>query len=442
MPRNPLAALLSTCLITVALLGVPLPTQAQAAFTTADHAGGGEFAYGTVPGASAPAALGAVLHYLHGRFGAAPQVGRAFQSPDARTFAVFFTLTSKAARSGSLTGLALVSLAQGVNPVAAAIYDDSARFAHTEPALFNALGAAVRSTATAAAASGSASSTVPSLTPTRFPDGSGAVSLPPGWRIVFASHGSAKIVGPRGEQVLLSNTFGPIFDPNNPQVRARLRFANPRQPPLLCPQEDVLQTYLCLVQQNPAHPQVTIRSAHAIPPQRLAVQSVLTELDLDAHDGAGVLACEFGLSITATRPMGDRTLGINGTCAPKAAVAQEQPTLKAVYDSYTLDDRVIAQEFAADAARSRQAGANARVAANNAHAAEDARSAAFEAHMDNIDRMSKSFQNIQLDQTELQDNAHNTRTTVPNSMADALIRGNPNRFESVPTQDFLKGVDY
>lgn len=87
-------------------------------------------------------------------------------------------------------------------------------------------------------------------------------------------------------------------------------------------------------------------------------------------------------------------------------------------------------------------GNNARIAANTAHATEDARSAAFQAHMDNIDRFSKSFQNYQLDQTELQDNDLNARGAVPNALADALVRDFPNRYQTVPTQDFLKGSDF
>jgi hypothetical protein len=47
-----------------------------------------------------------------------------------------------------------------------------------------------------------------------------------------------------------------------------------------------------------------------------------------------------------------------------------------------------------------------------------------------------------LDQTELQDNSQNARGTVPNSLADALVKSDPDRFETVPTQSFLKGVDF
>jgi hypothetical protein len=154
------------------------------------------------------------------------------------------------------------------------------------------------------------------------------------------------------------------------------------------------------------------------------------------------MSCELGLSITSVSPLGSRTLFINGTCAPQSSIAQEQPTLKAIYDSYSINGEVVSREFAGDEARSREAGNRARIQANSAHAAEDAQSASFQAHMDNIDRFSKSFQNYQLDQTELQDNDQNARGAVPNSLADALVKANPDRFQTVPTQDFLKGTDF
>jgi hypothetical protein len=35
----------------------------------------------------------------------------------------------------------------------------------------------------------------------------------------------------------------------------------------------------------------------------------------------------------------------------------------------------------------------------------------------------------------------NARGAVPNALADALVKANPERFQTVPTQNFLKGVD-
>jgi hypothetical protein len=375
-------------------------------------------------------------------------VSKVFQSRDGQNFGAFFTVTAKAQGNKSIAGLVIVFVARETAPAAAVLYDESSRFAATEPVLMHLLTDAWRKASAPPASSGTSSSgapragDVPPLTPTRFPDGSGAVNLPSGWQIKFASHGAALIVGPRGESVMLSNSVGPIYDSGSPQVQARLRYANAAHPPILCPASDALHTYLCVLQRNPAHPTIQLKQSRPIPAQRRAVEAVLIDAEIDVHDGKGPMSCELGLAVTATSALGDRTLGINGTCAPQASAVQEQPTLKAIYDSYSMNGQVVAQEYAGDERRSREAGNNARIQANNAHAAEDARSASFQAHMDNIDRFSKSFQNYQLDQTELQDKDQNARGAVPNSLADALIKANPDRFQAVPTANFLKGTDF
>jgi len=443
MPRPRMTYLVSLALAFTWLLAPP-PSAAQDSLKVIDNPGGGQVVYGPVDQSTPQMAMAAVLRYVHTRFGDSPIVSKVFQSRDGQNFGAFFTLTAKTQGDKKIAGLVIVSLARGASPAAAVLYDESGRFASTEPGLLHVLTDAWRAAASASSPSPSSpgSPTMPPLTPTRFPDGSGAVNLPAGWKITFASHGAALIAGPRGESVLLSNSVGPIYDPNNPQVQARLRYANPNNRPILCPAGDALHTYLCVIQRGGAQPTFQLTQSRPIPAQRRAVQAVLIDADLDLHDGRGLMSCELGLAITATSQLGDRTLGINGTCAPKASAAQEQPTLKAIYDSYSINGQVVAQEFAGDERRSRQAGNNARIQANNAHAAEDAQSASFQAHMDNIDRFSKSFQNYQLDRTELEDKTQNARGAIPNSLADALVKANPDRFQTVPTQNFLKGTDF
>jgi hypothetical protein len=440
--RHPkLSALVAFALPVIALMSAP-KALAQDSLQVIDGRDGGKIVYGVMEHASPAGAMGTVLHYVHHAFGDPPLVGKVFQSRDGQNFGAFFTVTAKSQGNKPFAGLALVSLAPGMRAAAAILYDESARFAVSEPKLLHTLTEAWRTAATPASPGTLHSPAVPPLTATRFPDGSGAVNLPEGWRITFASHGAALIVGPHNEAVLLSNSVGPIYDPNNPQVQARLRFANPRNRPILCPTSDALHTYLCVLQRNNGEPTFHLKQSRPIPALRLAVEAVLIEADLDLHDGKGLRSCELGLSLTAVGPQGGRTLGINGTCAPQSLAVQEQPTLKAIYDSYSINGQVVAQEFKADEQRSRQAGSNARMQANAAHAAEDARSSAFQAHMDNIDRFSKSFQNIQLDQTELQDNEQHTRGAVPNALADAWVKANPDRYQTVPSQDFLKGTDF
>ena len=424
-----------------ALLG-PADSRADEALQVIDSRGAGKIVFGVMEKTSPANAMGAVLSHVHREFGTAPLVGKVFESRDGKNFGAFFTVSANAPGSKSYAGLAIVSMAAGMEGAAAALYDETARFAQSEPKLLHTLGEAWRAAAASPGSDRESSAVVPRLNATPFPDGSGAVDLPAGWRITFASHGSALIAGPHNEAVLLSNTVGPIYDPNNPQVQARLRFANPRNPPILCPTADALHTYLCVVRRNNGEPTFQLKQSRPSPALRQAVEAVLIDADLDLHDGKGLRSCELGLSLTAVGPQGGRTLGVNGTCAPQALAVQEQPTLKAIYDSYSINGQVVAQEFKGDEQRSRQAGNNARIQANAAHAAEDARSAAFQAHMDNIDRFSKSFQNIQLDQTELQDNQEHARGAVPNALADAWMKANPDRYQAVPSQDFLKGADF
>jgi len=439
--RPGLSALVAFASGVIALISAP-NALAQASLEVIDGRDGGKIVYGVMEHTSAAVAMGSVLRYVHQAFGEPPVVGKVFQSRDGQNFGAFFTVTAKSQGNKAFAGLALVSLAPGMKAAAAVLYDESARFAVSGPKLLHTLTEAWHTAATPPSPGTSASPAVPPLTATRFPDGSGAVNLPQGWRITFASHGAALIVGPHDEAVLLSNSVGPIYDSNNPQVQARLRFANPRNRPILCPTGDALHTYLCVLQHNNGEPTFHLKQSRPIPALRLAVEAVLIDADLDLHDGKGLRSCELGLSLTAVGPQGGRTLGINGTCAPQALAVQEQPTLKAIYDSYSINGQVVAQEFKGDEQRSRQAGNNARMQANAAHAAEDARSAAFQAHMDNIDRFSKSFQNIQLDQTEIQDNEQHTRGAVPNALADAWVKANPDRYQTVPSQDFLKGTDF
>jgi hypothetical protein len=438
--RSSVFAVMVIALGVLCLIG-SAPAIAQEALRTIDNRGGGKIVYGVLDHTSAGGAMGAVLRYVHHEFGDSPVVSKVFQSRGGQDFGAFFTVTAKTQGGKPFAGLAIVSIGSG-KVAAAALFDESARFARTEPKLLHTLTEAWTSASAPSATGASGAFSVPPLTPTRFPDGSGAVNLPEGWRITFASHGAALIVGPQNEAVLLSNSVGPIFDPQNPQVQARLRYANPRNPPILCPTGDALHTYLCVLRRNNKDPTFELKQSRPIPALRLAVEAVLIDADMDLHDGKGPRSCELGLSVTAVGPQGGRALGINGTCAPQASAKQEQPTLKAIYNSYSINGQVVAQEFKGDEARSRQAGENARLQANAAHAAEDQRSAQFQAHMDNIDRFSKSFQNIQLDQTELQDNEQHTRGAVPNALADAWVKANPERYQTVPSQDFLKGIDF
>jgi hypothetical protein len=81
-------------------------------------------------------------------------------------------------------------------------------------------------TAPAAAATAMASGAAPvpsapaqKLTQTPFPDGSGSLGLPAGWKITAAREGDVSAAGPNGE-VLRFGMAQAVIDPGNPQSRA------------------------------------------------------------------------------------------------------------------------------------------------------------------------------------------------------------------------------
>lgn len=80
--------------------------------------------------------------------------------------------------------------------------------------------------------------------------------------------------------------------------------------------------------------------------------------------------------------------------------------------------------------------AEARSAANDAH------NAAVEQRWDEQAKENKAFENYTLDRSVVQDNEQSARGTFTYPTADALVKSDPSRFQYVPTQDLLKGIDY
>jgi len=207
-----LALVMSMAFGLISLVTSPAHSTAEDSLQVIDNPGGGHVVFGPVsegtPRQRWPQFCTTYTHAL----ATAPWSARCSSRATARISEPFFTVNVKSQGSQRIAGLVIISVARGATPAAAVLYDDSGRFAKTEPVLLHSLTAAWRTAAMPSRASGAASSgTVPPLTPTPFPDGSGAVSLPVGWRITFASHGAAKIVGPRGETVLLQQLRRPYL---------------------------------------------------------------------------------------------------------------------------------------------------------------------------------------------------------------------------------------
>ena len=58
------------------------------------------------------------------------------------------------------------------------------------------------------------------------------------------------------------------------------------------------------------------------------------------------------------------------------------------------------------------------------------------------DRSFQAFDNIIVGQSVVLDSWHNAHGTISNDYAEALVKAHPERFQYVPTEDYVKGIDY
>jgi uncharacterized protein (UPF0147 family) len=136
---------------------------------------------------------------------------------------------------------------------------------------------------------------------------------------------------------------------------------------------------------------------------------------------------------------------------PDSVAAQEHATAGAIMASFQMNQAVVQQQANTIAAPTiaviQQVGRDATARYNATQAANDAQHAAYWDRQDSNARNSQSFSNYLLDQTVVQDNNMYGNGTIGhstewNSTADALVKADPNRFETVDTPNYWKGTDY
>jgi hypothetical protein len=447
-PRTRLAAIVVALLFGI---GVFARAGAARALTTIDNPGGGQVIYGPLTGVSSlPNAMVTVLRTVHSHFGDRPQIGKFFQARDSNSVATFFTLTAKAQGGGPIAGLVIVSMQRGADPAAAVLFDQAPRFAKTEPAMMKALNEAWH-VASARPARNASSAPEPSAAPVRpgraqglrmvtAGDRSATIGLPPGWRLAGGGGGEIEAEGPNGEMVMLGAMFqglrvswrGDLFS-----IFTNVSNQNRRRKGL------APGAYKLVSSQNlpgsPGEPRV-----------------VEVMFEVDFNDGRGPRKGSARLSTFLTPGLPTWSMTVNTSNLPKRVADAEAATMTAIIRSFSVNSKVVDGENRQVADRINRNAEAAQIRANAQSAANDASNSAFDAHMkdidsgsrafnghmDDVDRQSKSFENYQLDRTVIQDNDYNERGTVGNGFGDALVKANPDRFQYVRSQDFIKGVDY
>src|SRR5579863_9503385 len=193
---------------------------------TLDYPGGGQIIYGPLPDQSSlKDALVTMLKNIHGHFGERPEIGKLFQTHGSDSVATFFTVTAKNQGGKHMAGLLIVAMPTGSKAAAGVIYDDADRFSKTLNPMMKKLNEVwhVDTTPGSGAAAPSKAAPVAELHQTAFPDNSGSIGLPAGWKIVGGRGGAVIVSGPNGEIERLSQIHQ-FLDPSTPQGQKMIHY--------------------------------------------------------------------------------------------------------------------------------------------------------------------------------------------------------------------------
>jgi hypothetical protein len=426
----------------------PAATPGKDALKSIDNPGGGRVIYGPlVQQPSLPAAMGVMLRTIHSQFGARPEIGRFFQAKGSSSAATFFTVLAIHPGAKPIAGLVIVSMPPGASPSAAILYDEASHFGTSLSPMMKQLNTVWHpegspSAPASQSAKAPAPSSLPALHQASLPDGSASIGLPAGWRITGGGHAQLHAEGPEGQQIHFFSYS--VEDPRtNPLYRPGVR---PPGAIVVYPWGgDLTQAFSAVaaqLNQKMGAPAPTYHFTSVKPYGNIGPRScVFASGDVDRHDGKGLLA--DGSILCAGQPLhGNWILAVYQTATPISREKVDGPLLATIESTYKANDAVLNAQTQATIAHIHEIGDAARRQADAAHASNDAHNAAVEANWDSRDKHSQDFSNYLLDQTVIQDSQRNERATVWNQYADTLVKADPNRYQYVPTKDFIKGIDY
>jgi hypothetical protein len=412
--------------------------------------GGGEIVCGSVTGQSTlSGAMGFMLKKIHGHFGDRPQVGAFFRAKGSSdTIATSFTLTAKNEGNKAIAGLVIVSMPSGQQPSAAVLYDYADRFKSTANSMMKKLNEVWSADAPHEAKGAGSAGQVPPLHRAGFPDNSGSVGLPDGWRITSGQQGTMTAAGPSGETLFIG-TYIPVMDPTNPQQAQLIQMETQGgRVPLAgmyvaAPYGmDPFKLLVAISAQLFAKQHKPPASIQLIEAKDQGNGCTLFTTHIDSHDGKGTLYSSIYMCVLKPFMPGSYGVTMNQVLMPEQIAERELPTIRAIIQSYKTNDAVINAETKQNIDNIHAIGERAKIQRDASNAAWDIHQQAYYSQQDSQDKRNQAFSNYQLDKSVVQDNERNTRGTMSNSYADLLVKGDPNRFQYVSTQDFLKGIDY
>jgi hypothetical protein len=442
-------------LMAAPLLAAP---QTYPGVTVLNHPGGGTIAYAMMPAQhTAQGAINKVLQYVAARFGASPMVSHVLKSKDGNSLAVTFTVKATTETPGDVTGLALVAVTASGPGKGAVLSDQSARFgttvgdmlqqmrqvapgasATTAMASPAATGPSAASTTTTknttpaptdaapAGASKAAASPIGPLHATAFPDGTGTVGLPDGWKITGAHAGEVIAQGPAPAQLHFDYQV-PAYDPGRITASSRIQIVKGSH---AIPYDADIASKMNLVTTQNA------QSQHKPPPtvkllatRQVAADNYLLVDDVTPSDGSVPFRAWTQIFVSPLSPAGTYSLTLYQVLLPQnLSNDQGNAAVKALFDSYKADVQRAMSEIA---------GANAQnQAITNSYIASSQRAA------DASQRSFAADDYALLGNTVVRDRDFSEHGLVSDNLADALTQADPNRFQEVPPSQYIKGVDY
>ena len=435
--------------VVTAAVGLAVVARADDSFKMIHQPGGGEMVYGPVTGQTTmPGAMGAMLRKVHGQFGERPQVSRFFRTKGSDdSVATFFTVNAKSQGNKPMAGLVLVAMTAGQQPTGALLYDDAKHFhASMGPMMkkLNEVWAHSGGTSSGAAAVGHAKP----LHVTAFPDNSGSIGLPDGWQITSARQGTMHASGPNGESAHIG-VYVPVLDPSNPQQGPMIqRETRGGQLPLpgmyvaIPYGTEPFRTLQEIDRQLRAKRHQSPPAMELIDAQDLGNHCTHFKVHIDQHDGTGRMFSSINMCVFPPFMPGHYTVSLNQATLPDRLIDEDKPTFQAMFQSYKTNDTVIEGESQAQITQIHEIGRRAQMQADASHEAWDIHQQAYHNQQDSQDKRYAAFDNYILDQSVIRDTQENAHGTFYNADAEAIVKSNPNRYEYVPTQDYVKGIDY
>jgi hypothetical protein len=431
---------------------------AQSGLTRLNGPKGGEIVFGPITGVSAvPGAMGAVLRMLHQRFGARPEVGRVVEVQGTGSSTLRFLV--KPPQGQAVGGMIIVAQgAQGFE--AGVVYDEPSHLATSFSPMLQALTEAWHPvpSGTQGGPGGAQGPSAPPapLRNVGLNDNSASVGLPYGWRISPESAGGTILAnGPNGETAALGAPYR-VIDNGTAQGRAmqqRAMGGNLRNTiystALYYPYgQSLSRTFADLSR-------MTGERMHSPRPLRVESEYPLADRNgmhcarLQGEGGieAGRGPGRFDTVFCAAPPSQGQWMTMSYfVAAPSAAFEAERATLLAVRSSFQPNQAVIAQQAARIAApviaQIHEIGRQATLRAAEADRTRIEMRNNFESYNNTRDRLAQGFTNYQRDNSVIFDRDTNTHATTWNSVADEMVKNNPQRYGIVDTPGYWKGVDY